>query len=140
MVDFDRAVEVGMGIRIPYAGNADLSLDQLLVIGVKTSASPENAAEMLSDTLDAHHYTGGLAIVPQGTPTNNSSEQSSGFASRESDAAASYEAERAAPLFLDRRRLERRPPDLLPRRRAGGGRDRAGGVRAHPPRRRQREP
>jgi len=99
MVDFDRAVEVGMGIRIPYAGNADLSLDQLLVIGVKTSASPENAAEMLSDTLDAHHYTGGLAIVPQGTPTNNSSEQSSGFASRESDAAASYEAERAAPLF-----------------------------------------
>ena len=99
MVDFERAVEVGMGIRITFATNAELSLDQLLVIGVKTSAGPENAAELLATTLDAHHYTDGLALVPQGTPTNNSSEQSSGFASRETDAIASYQTERGKPLF-----------------------------------------
>jgi hypothetical protein len=92
MVDFDRAVEVGMGFRV------DLSLedrrrgfDQLLVLGVRLSADADAGQEML-ETLFQHHEAGnsGFSLVPQGTPTNNTEGAGSGFSERE-DADDTYD-------------------------------------------------
>ena len=46
--------------------------DRLVVVGVKTTVSPALGAQRLEQALDAHHYTDGLAFLPQGTPTNMS--------------------------------------------------------------------
>jgi hypothetical protein len=72
-VDWDRAVSVGMGIRVPLqAIDLQLGFERLLVFGVKASMAPHDTAGRLSALLDAHHYTRGLAFVPQGSPTSTS--------------------------------------------------------------------
>src|SRR5205085_3606495 len=55
------------------------------------------AAERLSGLIDAHHYTGGVAFVPIGTPTNNSADAASGV-SRQRDPVRSYDTELGSPL------------------------------------------
>src|SRR5262249_2389459 len=65
MIDFDRAEQVGMALRltVPIPPTVDL----LLVTGV----SARDRSADLAAQLDAHHYTDGLAFLPAGTPTNN---------------------------------------------------------------------
>lgn len=99
MVDYEEAVKVGMGITIPLKYKNPLHIDQLLVLGVKTSSDHVQGAELLGGLLDAHHYGNGLAVVRQGTPTNNSGEQDSGYAARDRDPGPSFAAERGEPLF-----------------------------------------
>ena len=55
--------------------------------------------------LDAHHYTDGIAFVPQGAPTNNTPDASSAYSRKDPDYAISFAVEREAPL--DRRRQTR---------------------------------
>ena len=98
-IDFARAESVGMGIRMPL--NQDLAasgLDQLLVIGVKSSLGPEESAERFAELLDAHHYSRGLAFVPQGTPTNNTRAAAAGFPPRDADGTKSFATELGLPL------------------------------------------
>ena len=64
MVDFDRAEEVGMALRMTLP---DAGVDVLLVTGVATGDSPT----ALAAQLDAHRYTDGLAFMPPASPTNN---------------------------------------------------------------------
>jgi hypothetical protein len=99
MVDYEEAVKVGMGITIPLDYKNPLHIDQLLVLGVKTSADHFQGAELLGGLLDAHHYGNGLAVVRQGTPTNNSGEQDSGYAPRDRDPGPSFATERGGKLF-----------------------------------------
>ncbi len=71
MTDFDRAVEVGMGFRIPLdATQAKDGFDRVLVLGVRVSSDEQQARTEL-ETLFRHHSNSrkGFAIVPQGTPT-----------------------------------------------------------------------
>lgn len=85
MVDFDRAVEVGMGFRVNLSlEDRRRGFDQLLVLGVRLSADADAGQEML-ETLFQHHETGssGFSLVPQGTPTNNTEGAGSGFSERE---------------------------------------------------------
>ena len=65
MIDFDRAEQVGMALRltVPIPPVVDL----LLVTGV---SARDRSADVAAQ-LDAHHYTDGLAFLPAGTPTNN---------------------------------------------------------------------
>ena len=49
--------------------------------------------------MEAHHYTDGLAFVPQGTPSNNTADAPSGFSSADPGQEVSYLAERATPAF-----------------------------------------
>jgi hypothetical protein len=56
-------------------------LDELLVVGVDWTRSPEDAAVRLRGLLDAHLYTDDLAFLSQGTPTNNTAEEPSGHSS-----------------------------------------------------------
>ncbi|MGJ3250810.1 MAG: hypothetical protein ACFE0J_06730 [Elainellaceae cyanobacterium] len=103
MVDFDRAVEVGMGFRVNLSPtDRRLGFDQLLVLGVRLSADAAAGQEML-ETLFQHHETGnsGFSLVPQGTPTNNTEGAGSGFSERE-DADDTYDLVfKADPLTHD---------------------------------------
>jgi len=65
MIDFDRAEQVGMALRLPVP--IPPAVDLLLVTGV----SARDRSADLAAQLDAHHYTDGLAFLPAGTPTNN---------------------------------------------------------------------
>ncbi|HEU5320166.1 MAG TPA: hypothetical protein VFX28_05140, partial [Methylomirabilota bacterium] len=92
LVDFDRAVEVGMGFRLDLgAAQAQAGFDRLLVLGLRLSADEQAAAAELQ-TLIEHHRHGrtGFALLPQGTPTNNVEGAGAGF-TREEDADASYD-------------------------------------------------
>jgi hypothetical protein len=52
----------------------------------------------LEQLLDSHHYARGLALVPQGMPTNNISGRPAAYPTPDPDAAASFAVERGPPL------------------------------------------
>ena len=80
LIDFDEAVNKGMGIRMPLSAEvAAAGLDRLIVLGVRQAGNAEAGAADLQQLLDAHRYTWGLALVPQGTPTNNTEDTRSGY-------------------------------------------------------------
>ncbi|MFE3107331.1 hypothetical protein ACFXKJ_24775 [Kitasatospora indigofera] len=69
LTDFDEAVRAGMGVRVPLAGlRTDFSL--VTVTGVRGGGSARTAG-LLATLLEAHRCTDGLAVLPTGTPTNN---------------------------------------------------------------------
>ena len=67
-----------MALRIPLGPDDAAGFDRLLVLGVRPSLDAETAAARLAALLDGHHYTDGLALVPAGTPTNNTAAARSG--------------------------------------------------------------
>jgi hypothetical protein len=98
LIDFNRAIEQGMALRIPL-GEADRGgLDRLLVLGVRATADGTESARRLSVLLDAHHYTDGLALMPPGAPTNNTQSVRSAWTTAGDDPAVSLRNERGAPL------------------------------------------
>ncbi len=82
MVDYQEALRAGMAVEIPYGaenGHVEQGVDQLFVVGIRPSDdAPSGAASMLK-LMEAHHYTSGLGIIQQGTPTNNTEDASSGY-------------------------------------------------------------
>jgi hypothetical protein len=98
LVDFEAAVQVGMGLRVRLPAGLEGGLDRLLVVGVKAALSADDAARRLADLIDAQHYTRGLAFVPRGTPTNNTPDAPAGFSTRDPDHARSFAAERGPAL------------------------------------------
>ena len=99
LVDFDEAVSAGMGLRIPLAAKERVGgFDRIMVFGLCDSkaSGPGNAS--LVTLLDAHHYTDGIAFVPQGAPTNNTPDASSAYSRKDPDYAISFAVERGAPL------------------------------------------
>ncbi len=109
MADFDAAVAAGMALRIPLTPQqASTGFDRLIVVGVKaflqgkdqwTSADLDEASARLGQLLDAHHYTHGLACVPQTTPTNNTADQGAGYASDDPLDPEAYTVERGPALI-----------------------------------------
>ncbi|MFD0745539.1 hypothetical protein ACFQ1L_29770 [Phytohabitans flavus] len=97
MVDFEAAVQVGMAMRVPVEDDDGYGL--LIVVGATAETGAQGAAR-LATLLEAHHYTGGLGLLAQGTPTNNTDVAGSGYSSADRDHAASRARERgglAAP-------------------------------------------
>lgn len=100
LVDFERAVEVGMGIRVPLTG-FERGFDQVLVLGLQAGSDPDASAAELAKLLEQHRLSRpGFGIVPQGTPTNNTDGAASGLA-RGDDADLSFDRLRAGDLFTD---------------------------------------
>ena len=101
LVDFDRAVADGLGFRVPLDDATRGGLDRLVVLGLRLATDASATAAGL-ETLLAHHLHGGsgLALVPQGTPTNNTAGAPSGV-SRGDDADATFLAPFAAPAAFD---------------------------------------
>jgi hypothetical protein len=79
-IDYDQAVAIGMAVTLPLT-SADLALgfDRVVVVGVRTQVDAAAGAALVTELLDAHRYTRGVALVPQGTPTNNTTAVPSGF-------------------------------------------------------------
>jgi len=98
-IDFDRAVEVGMALKMPLdQTDLQVGFERLIVLGVKTTISADEGGKRLATVLDAHHYSRGLALVAQGTPTNSSSEGASGYPPPD-DPDRSFAIERGGPLL-----------------------------------------
>jgi hypothetical protein len=99
--DFSKAVELGMGVRVPLEPEiAEKGLAQLVVLGLRLSADARETQALVEELFENHLFApDGLGLVPQGTPTNNTEQQGSGFSSQDLGAEASYELERAGPLI-----------------------------------------
>ncbi|MDQ6701403.1 MAG: hypothetical protein M3Z36_14585 [Acidobacteriota bacterium] len=100
LVDFDRAVNAGMGIRIDLTPEqARTGFDRLLILGVQLSANESDATAAVEDLLAHHHYgRSGLSIVPQGTPTHNSTGTGTGYTQLD-NADQSFDDRQKFPLF-----------------------------------------
>ena len=99
MRDFDEAVTRGLGVRIPLTpALAASGFARVLVVGVKSRLDPATAASRLGSVLDAHHYTDGMALLPIGTPTNNSDGVKSGYTTNDPAYAASFAVERGPAM------------------------------------------
>ncbi|MBK8565369.1 MAG: hypothetical protein IPN76_18990 [Saprospiraceae bacterium] len=97
MTDFDEAAAKGMAMRIPLdTVTASRGFDRVLVLGVKLGSNEEKGRDELDELLRHHLYgRSGFAIVPQGTPTNNTEDSKSGY-SRADDPDESF------PIFVKR--------------------------------------
>ena len=99
MLDFEAAVAAGMGMRVSLADDlARNGFERLLVVGIKATLDAQASGTRLTALFDAQHYTHDLAFVPQNTPTNNTAEAASGYASGELGANRDFEVERGNPL------------------------------------------
>jgi len=102
MVNFEKAVASGMGVRMELT-NQEFSggFDKLIVLGLRQSSDVNESTSLLEQLIDAHHYApgGGISLVPQNTPTNNTKEAESGFINRIRDDEFTFKLELKAPLF-----------------------------------------
>ncbi|HMI37106.1 MAG TPA: hypothetical protein VK505_05725, partial [Steroidobacteraceae bacterium] len=97
-LDFPEAEAAGMAVRIPLQAADDAGFDRILVAGVKGSLDVDAAAKRLSELLTAHHYGRGLAILPQGMPTNNLSGRPSAYPPPDPTGSVSFNVERGPAL------------------------------------------
>lgn len=97
-LDFAKAEEAGMALRLALSGE-DLKrgFDRLVVVGVKSSLSADRSGAELARLFEAQHYSRGMALLGQGTPTNNTGLAPAGYPPP-SDAAYSFAIERGEPL------------------------------------------
>jgi hypothetical protein len=101
-VDYESAVATGMAITLPLTDAEAVSgFERLVVVGVKSSLGPLETSGVMEQLLDAHHYTRGLDLVPQGTPTNNTTGKPTPFPPEDPHGDLSFQVERVPP-----------PPDL----------------------------
>jgi hypothetical protein len=99
MVDFDAAVAAGMGLRIQLSAEERASgFDRITVFGLCDGKADGPGNASLAALLDAHHYTDGIAFVPQGAPTNNTPDPSAAYSREDPGYAVSFAVERGAPL------------------------------------------
>jgi hypothetical protein len=84
MFDFDDAVAKGMGFKIDLrADQAKRGFDRILVLGLKLSADKDEGQELLEELFAQHQNSRkGLGIIKQGTPTNNTEDDNSGYSWR----------------------------------------------------------
>ncbi|GJL65133.1 MAG: hypothetical protein NPIRA05_01040 [Nitrospirales bacterium] len=98
LYDFDRAVELGMAVRVPLT--EPRQIDRLLVMGLRLSSDEQDSKSLLEELLDNHHYSqDGMGLILQGTPTNNTDAQGSGFSSVDPGAERGYAVETGEAMF-----------------------------------------
>lgn len=79
--DFDKAITCGMGIKI------DLTADQykkgfskIVTIGIRSNLNADQTRQHLESLFENHRYSpAGMSLIPLGSATNNSDEESSVF-------------------------------------------------------------
>ena len=81
LVDYDRAVEVGMAVTVTLAGG-QAPIERVIALGTRASLAPSAAADELEDLLTGHRFRAGLDLLPQGTPTNNAEAARSPYRAR----------------------------------------------------------
>src|SRR5439155_13464838 len=100
MVDFEGAVDVGLGIKISLDADGidpNAPIERLLALGIRLADDPDEARQTLEELLTHHRFgRAGFAFVPQGSATNNTESNGTAFG-RGEDADAAYDANRQAP-------------------------------------------
>ena len=93
--DFDKAVAVGMAMRVPLEEPfASAGFDRLMVLGLRISSDAPDHKDLLEELIDNHHYSPqGMSFVRQGMPTNHTGELRSGFSTDDAEGDASFETE-----------------------------------------------
>lgn len=100
MIHFDAAIEKGLGARIPItAAQYEQGFERIMVVGIKATLTTEASRERLEALIHNHHYTDGFSLLKQGSNTNNTEEDYSGFTAAEFGNKTTYATERKAPLF-----------------------------------------
>ena len=119
LVDFETAVQAGMGVRIGSlsADEQRDGFDKIVAFGLPARGGglgalthalpqpPPNQSQALAALFEAHRFSDGLAFLPQGSPTNNTPEARSAYSRGDTGYDAAYAAERRAPLDLEDGRL-----------------------------------
>lgn len=70
IVDYDAARAVGMAVDLPLPAPF-APVERLLVLGVRSTLEPQDAAELLTSLLRAHRFADAAEVLAVGTPTNN---------------------------------------------------------------------
>lgn len=86
ITDFDQAVKQGLGLKMPLESSHfnTNKIDKLVVMGLLSSASPEEGKELLEQLIENHHYSHkGFSFMPQMSPTNNTEETDSAYTKNE---------------------------------------------------------
>ncbi|MFZ1789185.1 MAG: hypothetical protein WAT92_12760 [Saprospiraceae bacterium] len=85
LFDFEEAVKMGMGFKVNLTRPVyENGFDRLFVLGIKLSADEAEAKTDLEELIQHHHYgMTGFSIMPQGTPTNNTEDEDSGYSGEE---------------------------------------------------------
>jgi len=81
LADFDVAVAQGLGFRVPLSEQeAANGFARVAVLGVRLSTAAQDSAVMLEELIANHQYSpSGFSLVPQGTPTNNTEQNGTGY-------------------------------------------------------------
>lgn len=81
MTDFSAAIQNGLGVKIPItAAQATLGFSRLVVLGIRLSTDATKGKELVENLFDHHRKSRkGIALLQQGTPTNNTESDSSGY-------------------------------------------------------------
>ena len=81
MLDFEKALEIGMGFKIQLSpSQARAGFDKILVLGVRLSSDELESQQLLEDLFQHHHFgPTGISLLKQGTPTNNTEKEGAGF-------------------------------------------------------------
>lgn len=99
--DFSKAVEVGMGFKIPVSvDEAQKGFTKVLVLGLYLSSDENESKTAIEELIDNHHYSPkGFSLVKQGSPTNNTDESGSGYTKNDPFNDTSFFVETGKPLF-----------------------------------------
>ncbi|HJU91191.1 MAG TPA: hypothetical protein VJ672_17525, partial [Gemmatimonadaceae bacterium] len=114
MVDFDDAVKIGMGFRVPLTPEqAAAGFDRVMVLGVRLTTDAAGGAAALAQLIEHHRFgTEGFALMRQGTPTNNT--ESADAANNElADSNDSFDAMFGANVLPAARWVEKRDGQWL---------------------------
>ncbi len=100
MVDFDEAVQVGMGMRINLDGASSKGFDRIVVLGLRLSEDEIQSQQSLQALINNHHFAeDGISLAPVGTATNNTESKGAGFKSFDPADDESASIELGDPLF-----------------------------------------
>ena len=84
MVDFNEAVSKGMGFKINLTNKQQWNegFDELCVLGIRVSKDKKETQSAIQNLFQNHQRSIGFGIVPNGTPTNNTESNSSGYSEK----------------------------------------------------------
>ena len=96
VVDFEDAVQRGLGIRIPlipvHALTTELRLSEIVVVGL-AAGGESVGADAFEQFVRIHRFTDGFEFLRYGTPTNNTQETPSGHSQSEDELLSSFDVE-----------------------------------------------
>ncbi len=106
--DFDKAVEIGMGVQIDMPSMSQTATDvengyyKLIVAGVRVSTDESGSKDLIEANFNNHHYTDdGMRLLKIKTPTSNTDILSTPYRRKDIGHKNSYAIERQSPLFTN---------------------------------------